>query len=49
MVRVRSGFGRYLCALSAYIVVALAFAWPLPIHLTTHLPGSIDGDTSIYV
>jgi hypothetical protein len=29
--------------------VALAFAWPLPLHLATHLTGSPAGDTGVYV
>jgi len=36
-------------AILLYSVVALAFAWPLPVHLSTHLPGPIDGDTAVYV
>jgi hypothetical protein len=37
------------CALVAYVFVALAYAWPLPLHLATHLPGTLNGDTSVYV
>lgn len=36
-------------ALLGYIVVALVFAWPLPLHLSTHLTGSPEGDTGVYV
>jgi hypothetical protein len=32
-----------------YTAVALAFSWPLPLHLTTHLTGSITGDIGVYV
>jgi hypothetical protein len=32
-----------------YACVALAFAWPLPLHLTTALPGPVSGDTGVYV
>jgi hypothetical protein len=33
----------------AYAVVAIAFAWPLPLHLSTHLTGDPAGDTGVYV
>ena len=36
-------------ALAGYACVALAFAWPLPLHLATHLTGSPAGDTGVYV
>jgi hypothetical protein len=36
-------------ALLLYSVVALAFAWPLPAHLSTHLTGPLDSDTAVYV
>ncbi len=29
--------------------LAVAFSWPLPLHLTTHLTGSPSGDTGVYV
>jgi hypothetical protein len=32
-----------------YAALALAFAWPLPIHLATHLTGTPGGDTGVYV
>jgi hypothetical protein len=38
-----------LTALAAYVLLALAFAWPLPLHLDTHLTGPIGGDTGVYV
>ena len=39
----------HACALSGYVVLALVFSWPLPRHLTTHLTGSPEGDTGVYV
>ena len=33
----------------AYVVLALCLTWPLPLHLSTHLPGSPTGDTGVYV
>jgi hypothetical protein len=36
-------------AILLYSVVAVAFAWPLPVHLSTHLTGPVDGDTGVYV
>jgi hypothetical protein len=35
--------------LLGYVVVAVAFSWPLPVHLQTHLTGTADGDTGVYV
>jgi hypothetical protein len=35
--------------LAAYVVVALVFSWPLPLHLGTHLTGDPGGDTGVYV
>lgn len=40
---------RNVLALAGYVLVAAAFSWPLPLHLHTHLPGSPDGDTGVYV
>jgi hypothetical protein len=37
------------CALSAFVVLAAAQAWPLPSHLSTHLTGAPSGDTGVYV
>ena len=39
----------HVCALAAYVVIALVFSWPLPTHLDTHLTGRPDGDTGVYV
>jgi hypothetical protein len=36
-------------AIMAYVVVALIFAWPLPLHMSTHLTGAPSGDTGVYV
>src|SRR5690348_14603029 len=35
--------------LVSYVAVALAQAWPLPLHLSTALTGSPSGDTGVYV
>jgi hypothetical protein len=48
--RVSRGAWRiHALALCGYVVVALFFTWPLPRHLHTHLPGSPEGDTGVYV
>lgn len=39
----------HLAALVGYVCVAIAFAWPLPLHLATALPGPVSGDTGVYV
>ncbi|MCX6545888.1 MAG: hypothetical protein NTV05_15925 [Acidobacteria bacterium] len=44
----RAGHRRAL-ALAAYILAALVFTWPLPMHLGTHLTGPPSGDTGVYV
>src|SRR5688572_3010059 len=36
-------------AILGYAVLALVFSWPLPLHLATHLTGSPEGDTGVYV
>ena len=33
----------------SFALVALAFAWPLPLHMGTHLTGDPGGDTGVYV
>ena len=40
---------RHVSAVVAYCLVAVAFAWPLPLHMATHLTGSPEGDTGVYV
>jgi hypothetical protein len=38
-----------LAALVGYVLLAVAFTWPLLLHLDTHLTGPIGGDTGVYV
>jgi hypothetical protein len=38
-----------LAALVGYVFLALAFTWPLVLHLGTHLTGPVGGDTGVYV
>lgn len=38
-----------LAVVLGYVVAALAFSWPLPLHLSTHLTGDPGGDTGVYV
>src|SRR4026209_1939596 len=40
---------RELTALVGYAVIAVAFSWPLVLHLGTYLTGPPDGDTGVYV
>lgn len=44
-----AAIGRALFIFLSYLVVAVAFTWPLPLHLSTLLPGPPDGDTGAYV
>ena len=39
----------HVWALTGYACAALAFAWPLPLHLGDYLTGSPAGDTGIYI
>src|SRR5262245_15836612 len=39
----------HFVVLAAYAAVAIAFAWPLPLHLSTALPGPVSQDTGVYV
>src|SRR5258706_3965723 len=39
----------HLFPLVAYAVLAVALSWPLVLNLSTHLPGSLGGDTAVYV
>lgn len=43
------GWQLHAWALLAYLTVAVAFSWPLALHLSTHLTGPPDGDTGVYV
>jgi len=38
-----------LAVVIGYVFAALAFTWPLPLHLSTHLTGDPGGDTGVYV
>lgn len=38
-----------LGVVAGYVIVALAFTWPLPLHLGSHLTGDPAGDTGVYV
>src|SRR5687767_15300386 len=40
---------RHVAALFGYVCVAIAFSWPLPLHLSTGLPGPVSGDAGVYV
>jgi len=39
----------HLIVIAAYACIAIAFAWPLPLHLATTLPGPVSQDTGVYV
>jgi hypothetical protein len=39
----------HVAAVAGYVLLALAFTWPLLLHLDTHLTGPIGGDTGVYV
>lgn len=39
----------HLYALLGYVLAAVAFSWPLALHLDSHLTGSPAGDTGVYV
>jgi hypothetical protein len=38
-----------LLAVGAYVLAAIGLSWPLPLHLSTMLPGPVGGDTGVYV
>lgn len=42
-------WGGHVAAILGYVVVGLAFAWPLPVRLATHLTGPPSSDTGVYV
>lgn len=45
----RRGWKSHLGVLAGYSAIAVAFSWPLPLHLGTALTGKPDGDTGVYV
>lgn len=38
-----------ICAFAAFLTLAIAQSWPLPLHLSTHFTGDPRGDTGVYV
>lgn len=44
-----TGVRRHALALTAYVLLTLVFAWPLPAHLGSALTGPVAGDTGVYV
>lgn len=42
-------FGSRIAVVLGYLCVALAFSWPLPLHLGSALTGDPGGDTGVYV
>jgi hypothetical protein len=45
----RRRFPSHVVVLIGYVVTAVAFSWPLALHLGTDLTGPPDGDTGVYV
>jgi hypothetical protein len=45
----RREWGPRLGVALGYVLVALAFTWPLPLYLGTRLTGDPGGDTGVYV
>lgn len=41
--------GPRLLVLCGFMLAAMAFVWPLPLHMATHLTGDPGGDTGVYV
>jgi hypothetical protein len=39
----------HAAALAAYVVLVIAFSWPLPLNMGTHFTGVPGGDTGVYV
>src|SRR5919106_4099532 len=39
----------FWAALVGYLFVAVLFAWPLPLHIGTRVPGTVGGDTGVYI
>lgn len=44
-----SGWRLHVCVILAYAAVAIAFTWPLAVHLETRLTGGTGSDTGVYV
>src|SRR4029434_590006 len=42
-------FRSHLAVFLGYAIIAVAFSWPLALHLSTALTGPPDGDTGVYV
>lgn len=45
----RGALAPRLAVVLGYVLATLAFTWPLPLHLSTHLTGDPGGDTGVYV
>jgi hypothetical protein len=45
----RRALAPQLAVVLGYVLAALAFSWPLTLHLGTHLTGDPGGDTGVYV
>ena len=46
---IRRAWLLHLGVVLGYVCAAVAFTWPLSLHLFTHLPGDPGGDTGVYV
>ncbi len=44
-----ASIGRHVLALLGYVAIGIAFAWPLPLQISTALPGPVSGDTGVYI
>ena len=45
----RPAWFSHLAAVFGYVCVAVAFSWPLALHVSTHFTGDPGGDTGVYV
>ena len=45
----RLGVRMHVLVAVAYACIAIGYAWPLPLHLATTLPGPVSQDTGVYV
>lgn len=45
----RLGVRGHLVALAGFVCLAVAYSWPLPLHLRDGLPGPVSGDTGVYL